>query len=149
MLLRIYSTTSGKMTNSMIKPRAIKNSYALGRIGQHNVVLAYLPGMGKGASATVAANFRASFHQDAICERCGALDFDTILQTKIDKEASSKRCGVPVCNLGDLASRICSPCLSAVCSPLFMPRHLRGDPYEIILYLLFPCGGHGEGGKGT
>ena len=37
------------------------NSYTLGRIGQHNVVLAYMPGMGKGAAANVAASFRSSF----------------------------------------------------------------------------------------
>jgi nucleoside phosphorylase len=38
-----------------------ENSYSLGRIGRHNVVLAYMPGIGKAASATVAASFRASF----------------------------------------------------------------------------------------
>ncbi|KAK5044799.1 hypothetical protein LTR84_010455 [Exophiala bonariae] len=37
------------------------NSYTLGRIGRHNVVLAYMPAMGKISSATVAASFRASF----------------------------------------------------------------------------------------
>ncbi|OQV11376.1 hypothetical protein CLAIMM_15218, partial [Cladophialophora immunda] len=43
------------------KVKGDSNSYTLGRIGQHNVVLAYMPGMGKIASATVAASFRASF----------------------------------------------------------------------------------------
>lgn len=43
------------------KVRGDENSYSLGRISRHNVVLAYMPGMGKTASATVAANFRASF----------------------------------------------------------------------------------------
>src|SRR5437588_12021108 len=37
------------------------NSYTTGRIGDHNVVLAFMPGMGIGTSATVAANFRSSF----------------------------------------------------------------------------------------
>jgi nucleoside phosphorylase len=37
------------------------NSYTLGRIGRHDVVLAYMPGMGKGNSASVAASFRSSF----------------------------------------------------------------------------------------
>ncbi|ERF74247.1 hypothetical protein EPUS_03437 [Endocarpon pusillum Z07020] len=37
------------------------NSYTLGRIGLHNVVLAYMPAMGKAASAGVAAYFRTSF----------------------------------------------------------------------------------------
>jgi nucleoside phosphorylase len=43
------------------KVKGDSNSYTLGRIGRHNVVLAYMPGMGKAASATVAASFRASF----------------------------------------------------------------------------------------
>ncbi|KAB8074213.1 nucleoside phosphorylase domain-containing protein [Aspergillus leporis] len=37
------------------------NSYRLGRIGVHPVVLAYLPGIGKGSSASVAAHVRGSF----------------------------------------------------------------------------------------
>ena len=37
------------------------NAYTVGKIGSHNVVLAYLPGMGKGHSASVAASFRSSF----------------------------------------------------------------------------------------
>jgi hypothetical protein len=47
---------------------------------------------------------------DSLCEHCSVLNFDAIFQTKIDKEASSKRCGVPVCNLGDLTSRASSSC---------------------------------------
>lgn len=43
------------------KVKGDSNSYTLGRIGRHNVVLAYMPGMGKAASATSAASFRASF----------------------------------------------------------------------------------------
>lgn len=37
------------------------NSYTTGRIGRHNIVLAYMPGMGKGHSASVAASVRSSF----------------------------------------------------------------------------------------
>ncbi|OCK75506.1 putative kinesin light chain, partial [Lepidopterella palustris CBS 459.81] len=37
------------------------NFYTTGRIGVHNVVLAFMPSMGKGTSASVAANFRSSF----------------------------------------------------------------------------------------
>ncbi|ERF75850.1 hypothetical protein EPUS_01216 [Endocarpon pusillum Z07020] len=37
------------------------NAYSTGRIGSHNVVLAFMPGMGKGTSASVAASFRSSF----------------------------------------------------------------------------------------
>ena len=39
------------------------NSYTTGRIGEHNAVLAFMPGMGKGTAASVAANFRSSFPQ--------------------------------------------------------------------------------------
>lgn len=38
-----------------------QNAYAMGRIANHNIVLAIMPGMGKGNSAIVAANFRHSF----------------------------------------------------------------------------------------
>src|SRR5947207_3461329 len=37
------------------------NAYTMGRIGIHNVVLAFMPNMGKAASASVAASFRSSF----------------------------------------------------------------------------------------
>jgi nucleoside phosphorylase len=37
------------------------NAYTTGVIGLHNVVLAYMPGMGKGNAASVAASFRSSF----------------------------------------------------------------------------------------
>ncbi|UPK92991.1 hypothetical protein LCI18_003926 [Fusarium solani-melongenae] len=37
------------------------NAYSTGVIGRHNVVLAYMPGMGKANAATVASNCRASF----------------------------------------------------------------------------------------
>jgi nucleoside phosphorylase len=38
-----------------------KNAYITGRIGQHNVVLCYLPEMGKGNAAGAAANLRVSY----------------------------------------------------------------------------------------
>lgn len=37
------------------------NAYSTGMIGCHNVVLAYMPGMGKASAASVASNCRASF----------------------------------------------------------------------------------------
>ncbi len=37
------------------------NAYTTGRIGNHNVVLAFMPGMGKRNAASVAASFRSSF----------------------------------------------------------------------------------------
>ncbi|KAL4924960.1 uncharacterized protein BDV17DRAFT_294909 [Aspergillus undulatus] len=39
------------------------NAYANGRIGKHNVVLCYLPGMGKGSAASVASTLRVSYPQ--------------------------------------------------------------------------------------
>ncbi|KAL4897872.1 purine and uridine phosphorylase [Aspergillus ambiguus] len=38
-----------------------QNAYRTGVIGNHNVVLAYMPGIGKGHAAAVAASFRSSF----------------------------------------------------------------------------------------
>ena len=37
------------------------NSYTMGVIGRRNVVLAFMPGMGKGSAASVAASIRSSF----------------------------------------------------------------------------------------
>jgi nucleoside phosphorylase len=37
------------------------NVYTTGVIGNHNVVLAYMPGIGKGSAASVASSFRSSF----------------------------------------------------------------------------------------
>ncbi|UPK97526.1 hypothetical protein LCI18_008461 [Fusarium solani-melongenae] len=43
------------------KVRGDTNSYTLGAIGSHNVVLVHLPGMGKGVAASVASSCRTSF----------------------------------------------------------------------------------------
>ncbi|KAJ5667481.1 hypothetical protein N7507_003345 [Penicillium longicatenatum] len=37
------------------------NSYTTGRIGQHSVVLCYMPGIGKGSAASVASSLRVSY----------------------------------------------------------------------------------------
>jgi hypothetical protein len=37
------------------------NAYTTGVIGLHNVVLVYMPSMGKGSAASVASSFRSSF----------------------------------------------------------------------------------------
>lgn len=37
------------------------NAYMNGRIGMHNVVLCYLPGMGKGSAASVASSLQVSY----------------------------------------------------------------------------------------
>jgi nucleoside phosphorylase len=44
-----------------------KNTYTAGRIGNHDVVLTCLPGMGKASAANVAANLRSSFHRVRLC----------------------------------------------------------------------------------
>ncbi|KAG2420541.1 hypothetical protein HFD88_000153 [Aspergillus terreus] len=43
------------------------NAYTTGRLHNHNVVLAYLPGMGKSNAASAAASFRASFNRIKLC----------------------------------------------------------------------------------
>ncbi|EDN05636.1 conserved hypothetical protein [Histoplasma mississippiense (nom. inval.)] len=37
------------------------NSYINGRIGEHNIVMCYMPGMGKGSAASVASSLRVSY----------------------------------------------------------------------------------------
>jgi nucleoside phosphorylase len=37
------------------------NAYMNGRIGKHNVVLCYLPGMGKGSAASVTSSLQVSY----------------------------------------------------------------------------------------
>ncbi|OJD10373.1 hypothetical protein AJ78_08591, partial [Emergomyces pasteurianus Ep9510] len=37
------------------------NSYINGRIGEHNIVVCYMPGMGKGSAASVASSLRVSY----------------------------------------------------------------------------------------
>ena len=39
------------------------NTYTTGAIDRHNVVLAHMPGMGKGSAASVASSFRSSFRR--------------------------------------------------------------------------------------
>ena len=43
------------------KAKGDQNAYTLGRIGNHHVVLAYMPDMGKANAASVAAGIRSSF----------------------------------------------------------------------------------------
>lgn len=54
------------------------NAYTTGRIGQHNIVLAFLPGIGKVESASVAAGFRSSFTNiklGLVVGICGSVPF--------------------------------------------------------------------------
>ena len=56
------------------------NTYSTGTIGRHNVVLAYMPGMGKASAAAVAASCRASFPNiklALIVGICGIVPFRT------------------------------------------------------------------------
>jgi nucleoside phosphorylase len=43
------------------KQRGDANSYLNGRIGKHDVVLCYMPGMGKGSAASVASSLQVSY----------------------------------------------------------------------------------------
>jgi hypothetical protein len=43
------------------KQRGDANAYINGRIGKHNVVLCYMPGMGKGSAASVASSLQVSY----------------------------------------------------------------------------------------
>jgi nucleoside phosphorylase len=54
------------------------NAYSTGRIGRHNVVLAHMPGMGKGDAASVATSCRMSFPNiklAIVTGICGAIPF--------------------------------------------------------------------------
>ena len=54
------------------------NAYTIGRIGQRNIVLAFLPGIGKVESASVAASFRSSFTNirlGLVVGICGSVPF--------------------------------------------------------------------------
>ncbi|KAF9768822.1 hypothetical protein IL306_013825 [Fusarium sp. DS 682] len=63
------------------------NAYSLGRIGNHNVVLAYMPNAGKAVGAAVATNCRVSFPNVklAICVGiCGVVPFITGPDRKLE-----------------------------------------------------------------
>ncbi|KAH7111687.1 hypothetical protein B0J13DRAFT_271862 [Dactylonectria estremocensis] len=62
------------------------NAYSTGSIGRHNVVLAYMPGMGKASSAAIASNCRASFPNiklALVVGVCGAVPFAPSSNTEI------------------------------------------------------------------
>ena len=59
-------------------PENDPNTYTMGRIGEHNVVLAHMPGIGKANSANVAASFRLSFNKirlGLVVGICGGMPF--------------------------------------------------------------------------
>ncbi|KAL2844405.1 hypothetical protein BJX68DRAFT_269637 [Aspergillus pseudodeflectus] len=58
------------------KAQGDPNAYRFGTIGDHNVVLVYMPGMGKGHASSVSASFRSSFDRirlAIIVGICGAV----------------------------------------------------------------------------
>lgn len=60
------------------KPEGDSNAYTMGRIGEHNVVLAYMPGIGKVNSAKVANSFKTTFPEirlGLIVGICGGAPF--------------------------------------------------------------------------
>ncbi|QPC58020.1 hypothetical protein HYE67_000251 [Fusarium culmorum] len=60
------------------KTRGDPNAYSTGVIGQHNVVLAHLPGMGKGAAGNIAAFCRMSYPEISLAlvvGICGGVPF--------------------------------------------------------------------------
>jgi nucleoside phosphorylase len=62
------------------KPVGDVNVYSNCRIGEHNVVLCYMPGMGKGSAAGVASNLRMSYpgiQLALVVGICGAVPFST------------------------------------------------------------------------
>lgn len=57
----LFDETCDKFGRVYRKQSGDNNTYITGRIGQHNVVLCYLPGMGIGSVAGAAANLRVSY----------------------------------------------------------------------------------------
>ncbi|KAL4787008.1 nucleoside phosphorylase domain-containing protein [Aspergillus varians] len=57
----LFDETYDRLSQHYAKNRHDKNAYINGRIGKHNVVLCYLPGMGKGAAASVASSLQFSY----------------------------------------------------------------------------------------
>lgn len=60
------------------RQRGDANWYRTGRIGRHNIVLACLPGMGKGSAASVASSLRVSFvgvNLALVVGICGGIPF--------------------------------------------------------------------------
>jgi nucleoside phosphorylase len=56
------------------------NEYTYGVVGEHNVVLAYMPGMGVGSAAAVAASMRVSFANiklALVVGVCGGMPYDS------------------------------------------------------------------------
>lgn len=57
----LFDKTFDKFGKIYGKRQGDSNSYINGRIGEHNVVLCYMPGMGNGSAASVASSLRVSY----------------------------------------------------------------------------------------
>lgn len=57
----LFDETYDKFSRAYRRQPGDHNTYINGRIGLHNVVLCYLPGMGKASAASAAANLRVSY----------------------------------------------------------------------------------------
>ncbi|KAF9887417.1 hypothetical protein FE257_010272 [Aspergillus nanangensis] len=57
----LFDETYDRLERFYGKQPGDANSYINGRIGKHNVVLSYMPGMGKGGAASVASSLRVSY----------------------------------------------------------------------------------------
>jgi hypothetical protein len=57
----LFDETYDRLGKHYGKQSGDANSYINGRIGKHSVVLCYLPGMGKGSTASVASSLQVSY----------------------------------------------------------------------------------------
>lgn len=57
----LFDETYDRLGRHYSKHPSDRNAYINGRIGKHNVILCYMPGMGKGSAASVAASLRFSY----------------------------------------------------------------------------------------
>ncbi|OJD09678.1 hypothetical protein AJ78_08982, partial [Emergomyces pasteurianus Ep9510] len=57
----LFDETYDRLSKFYGKQDGDDNAYINGRIGKHNVVLSYMPGIGKGSAASVASSLRTSY----------------------------------------------------------------------------------------
>ncbi|PWY82521.1 kinesin light chain [Aspergillus eucalypticola CBS 122712] len=57
----LFDETYDRLCKYYVKQQGDANWYVNGRVGKHNVVLCYMPGMGKISAASVASNLRISY----------------------------------------------------------------------------------------
>ncbi|KAH8802907.1 nucleoside phosphorylase domain-containing protein [Xylogone sp. PMI_703] len=76
----LFDETYDKFGRYYGKQPGDESTYITGKIGRHNVVLCYLPGMGKVSAAGVAANLRVSYTRiqlALVVGICGAVPFSS------------------------------------------------------------------------